>query len=212
MLFNIPADKHTKREIKEMLRSHPEIKFVSLVGLDIGGYDTDEKIPVEHFMDNMDNFLVKGVQTDGSSVVLPKIAAINNQVDSKFVETTGQIIFGVLIKGFKFENQLMEDHFNENYMESTQFPKADFKGYIKNIKDINFSKEGNYPIQIEGTLTIHGIPQKVSTNGTLQINEGKPAIVGEFSVKIKDYGIKGLYIGEKIANEAIIKVNCKYQN
>jgi glutamine synthetase len=78
MLFNIPADKHTKREIKEMLRSHPEIKFVSLVGLDIGGYDTDEKIPVEHFMDNMDNFLVKGVQTDGSSVVLPKIAAINN--------------------------------------------------------------------------------------------------------------------------------------
>ena len=62
---------------------------------------------------------------------LVKIAAINNQVDSKFVETTGQIIFGVLIKGFKFENQLMEDHFNENYMESTQFPKADFKGTLK---------------------------------------------------------------------------------
>jgi len=78
MLFNIPAGKHTKREIKEMLRSHPEIKFVSLVGLDIGGYDTDEKIPVELFIENMDNFLIKGVQTDGSSVVLPKIAAINN--------------------------------------------------------------------------------------------------------------------------------------
>jgi hypothetical protein len=62
---------------------------------------------------------------------LVKIAAVNNQVDSKFVDATGQIIFGVLIKGFKFENQLMEDHFNENYMESTQFPKADFKGYIK---------------------------------------------------------------------------------
>lgn len=78
MLFNIPADKHMKKEIKEMLRSHPEIKFVSLVGLDIGGYDTDEKIPVELFIENMDSFLVKGVQTDGSSVVLPKIAAINN--------------------------------------------------------------------------------------------------------------------------------------
>ena len=143
---------------------------------------------------------------------LEKIAAINNQVDTKFVETTGQIIFGVLIKGFKFENQLMEDHFNENYMESTQFPKADFKGYIKNIKEVDFTKDATYPIQIEGTLTIHGTPQKVSTNGTLQINEGKPAIVGEFSVKIKDYGIKGLYIGEKIANEAKIKVNCKYQN
>jgi len=69
---------------------------------------------------------------------LVKIAAVNNQVDSKFVDATGQIIFGVLIKGFKFENQLMEDHFNENYMESTQFPKADFKGYITNIKEINY--------------------------------------------------------------------------
>ena len=70
-----------------------------------------------------------------------KIAAVNNQTDSKFVSTTGQIIFGVLIKGFKFENQLMEDHFNENYMESTQFPKADFKGYITNIKEINLAKK-----------------------------------------------------------------------
>lgn len=140
------------------------------------------------------------------------IAAVNNQVDSKFVDATGQIIFGVLTKGFKFENQLMEDHFNENYIESTKFPKADFKGYIKNIKEVDFTKDGTYPITIEGTLTIHGTPQKVSTNGTMQVSEGKPAITGEFSVKIKDYGIKGLYIGEKIANEAKIKVNCKYQN
>ena len=140
------------------------------------------------------------------------IAAVNNQVDSKFVDATGQIIFGVLVKGFKFENQLMEDHFNENYMESTQFPKADFKGYIKNTKEINFEKEGTYPITIEGNLTIHGTSQKVSTNGTLQIAAGKPSITGEFSIKIKDYGIKGLYIGEKIASEAKIKVNCKYQN
>ena len=140
------------------------------------------------------------------------IAAVNNQVDSKFVETTGQIIFGVLIKGFKFENQLMEDHFNENYMESTQYPKADFKGYIKNIKEVDFTKEGSYPIKIEGILNIHATPQNVATTGTIQVKEGKPAIVGEFSVKIKDYGIKGLYIGEKIANEAKIKVNCKYQN
>ena len=143
---------------------------------------------------------------------IEKIAAVNNQVDSKFVDATGQIIFGVLIKGFKFENQLMEDHFNENYMESTQFPKADFKGYIKNIKEIDFSKDGKYPVTIEGNLTIHGVAQKVATNGTIEIQQGKPTILGEFSVKIKEYGIKGLYIGEKIANEAKIKVNCKYQN
>lgn len=143
---------------------------------------------------------------------IEKIAAVNNQVDSKFVDATGQIIFGVLVKGFKFENQLMEDHFNENYMESTQFPKADFKGYVKNIKEVNFSKDGKYPITIEGNLTIHGVTQKVNTVGTLEVAQGKPTIIGEFSLKIKDYGITGLYIGEKIANEAKIKVNCKYQN
>ena len=141
---------------------------------------------------------------------IEKIAAVNNQVDSKFVDATGQLIFGVLVKGFKFENQLMEDHFNENYMESSQFPKADFKGYIKNIKEVDFSKEGKYPIAIEGNLTIHGVTQKVSTAGTLEVAQGKPTIIGEFSIKIKDYGIKGLYIGDKIASEAKIKVNCKY--
>ena len=141
---------------------------------------------------------------------LVKIAAVNNQVDSKFVDATGQIIFGVLIKGFRFENQLMEDHFNENYMESTQFPKADFKGYITNIKEINFSKDGAYPIQVEGTLTIHGVAQKTTTKGTLTLAQGKPTIVGEFNVKIKDYGISGMYIGDKIANLAVIKLNCKY--
>jgi hypothetical protein len=143
---------------------------------------------------------------------IEKIAAVNNQVDSKFVDATGQLIFGVLVKGFKFENQLMEDHFNENYMESSQFPKADFKGYIKNIKEVDFSKDGRYPISIEGTLTIHGVTQKVSTAGKLEVVQGKPTIIGEFSIKIKDYGIKGLYIGDKIASEAKIKVNCKYQN
>jgi hypothetical protein len=141
---------------------------------------------------------------------LVKIAAVNNQVDSKFVDATGQIIFGVLVKGFKFENQLMEDHFNENYLESTQFPKADFKGYITNIKEINFSKDGAYPIQVDGVLTIHGVSQKTSTKGTLTLAQGKATIAGDFSVKVKDYGITGLYIGEKIANEATIKLNCKY--
>lgn len=139
-----------------------------------------------------------------------KIAAVNNQTDSKFVGTTGQIVFGVLIKGFKFENQLMEDHFNENYMESTQFPKAEFKGYITNIKDVNFAKDGDYPIMVEGNITLHGTTNNVSKEGVMQINGGKPNITGTFKIPIKQYGIKGSYIGDKIALEATIKLNCKY--
>ena len=78
MLFNIPADKHEKKDIAGILEYHPEVQFVSFVGLDIAGNDTDEKIPVKLFLDDMDNMLVHGVQTDGSSVDLPKIAELNN--------------------------------------------------------------------------------------------------------------------------------------
>ncbi len=78
MLFTIPADKHSKEEITSVLQAHPEVRFVSLVGIDIGGNDTDEKIPTPLFIEDMDKFLSVGVQTDGSSVVLPKIAALSN--------------------------------------------------------------------------------------------------------------------------------------
>lgn len=78
MLYCIPADQHNESEIKTILSSHPEVKFVSLVGLDIGGSDTDAKIPVALFLEDLDKFLKQGVQTDGSSVVLPGIAALNN--------------------------------------------------------------------------------------------------------------------------------------
>lgn len=78
MLFTIPSKMHSKEKITEILKKHPEVKFVSLVGVDLGGHDTDEKIPVQYFIDDMDNFFQQGVQTDGSSVILPKIAELNN--------------------------------------------------------------------------------------------------------------------------------------
>ncbi len=82
LLFIIPPSQHTKEEITCLLKQHPYIKFVSLMGIDLGGNATDEKIPVHLFLNNIDQFLIHGVQTDGSSVVLPSIATLNNaQVD-----------------------------------------------------------------------------------------------------------------------------------
>lgn len=78
MLFRIPADKHSAEEITQILKEHPEVQFVSLVGIDIGGHDTDEKIPVSLFLEDIDKVLQNGVQTDGSSVALPRIAVLNN--------------------------------------------------------------------------------------------------------------------------------------
>jgi polyisoprenoid-binding protein YceI len=98
-----------------------------------------------------------GKITFESKAPLEDIEAKNSEVESKLLSSNGQIVFSLLMKGFQFENQLMEDHFNENYVESTKYPKADFKGFITNIKDINFSKDGTYPAKIKGKLTIHGV-------------------------------------------------------
>lgn len=78
LLFLIPTPKHTPDEIAGILKQHPEIQFVSLVGVDLGGNDTDEKIPIELAIQDMQEFLTFGVQTDGSSVVLPEIASLND--------------------------------------------------------------------------------------------------------------------------------------
>lgn len=88
MLYVIPAEKHSPVEISSILNAHPEVKFVSLVGIDIGGHDTDEKIPVEEFLDDIEKFLQNGVQTDGSSVVLPIIANLNNAKVDIIPDTT----------------------------------------------------------------------------------------------------------------------------
>lgn len=78
MLYVIEPEKHNKEQVAAILESHPEVRFVSFVGIDIGGHDTDEKIPTADFLAKYDELMEHGVQTDGSSVVLPKIADLNN--------------------------------------------------------------------------------------------------------------------------------------
>lgn len=79
LLYTIPKENHTNEQVRELLYAHPEIKFVSFVGVDLSGNDTDEKIPINLFLDDLDSFLHGvSVQTDGSSVVLPGIATLNN--------------------------------------------------------------------------------------------------------------------------------------
>lgn len=78
LLYTIRPEDHDKESLTRILKKHPEVMFVSFVGIDIGGHDTDEKIPVDLFLRDIDTMLTKGVQTDGSSVVLPGIANLNN--------------------------------------------------------------------------------------------------------------------------------------
>lgn len=151
-----------------------------------------------------------GVAKFNATGGLVKIEAVNNQVDCKMLPSNGQIVFALLVKGFRFENQLMEDHFNENYLESTKFPKASFKGYITNISTVNFTTDGVYKVIADGVLTIHGVDQKIQTPGTITVKSGKASLNSDFSVKLADYKIAGSYIGEKIAAVANIQINCNF--
>ena len=79
LLYYIPAGQYGKEGVLALLEQHPEIKFVSLVGIDLAGNDTDEKIPMSAFFDDYESFFEgRAVQTDGSSVVLTNIATLNN--------------------------------------------------------------------------------------------------------------------------------------
>ena len=146
-----------------------------------------------------------------SKATLEDIEAVNSEVESKLLPSNGQLVFALLIKGFQFENQTMEDHFNEDYMESSKFPRADFKGAISNIKEINFAKDGSYPTKVKGKLTIHGVTKEVTTEGTITVKSGKATANSKFDIKLKDYKIGGSMIGKKIAETIVINVNCKYE-
>src|SRR5918993_1157917 len=105
---------------------------------------------------------------------LEDITARNNEVMSVIDQKTGDIQFSVLIKSFRFKKSLMEDHFNESYMESDKYPKAAFKGMIADISQVDFSRDGHYPVMVNGDLTIHGITNKVTSKGEIIVKDGIP--------------------------------------
>lgn len=146
-----------------------------------------------------------------SDAPLEDIEAKNSEVESKLAPANGQVVFTMLMKGFQFENQLMEEHFNENYVESTKFPKSDFKGIITNVKDINFLKDGSYPAKVKGNLTIHGITKEVETTGLVDVKGSNITAKTKFVINLQDYGIGGKLIGKKIAETIAITVDCQYE-
>ncbi|MEJ7676569.1 MAG: YceI family protein [Segetibacter sp.] len=125
-----------------------------------------------------------------SNAPLQDIEAKTSEVESKLA-SNGQIVYSLLIKGFQFDNQKMEDDFNEDYMESSKYPKADFKGNITNISDINFSKDDTYPAKVKGSLTIHGVTKEITADGTIEVKGSKVIARSKFDIAVKDYDIGG---------------------
>lgn len=146
-----------------------------------------------------------------SSTSVEDIDAVNNEVSSLLNPATGDLVFAVLMKSFHFKKALMEEHFNENYVESSKFPKATFSGKIVNLATVNFSKDGTYPVEVEGDLTMHGVKQHVKVPGKLEIAGGIVTSTSEFEIVLADYQVEiPKLVADKIAKSIKVKVKCIY--
>jgi polyisoprenoid-binding protein YceI len=125
-----------------------------------------------------------------SSASLEDIEAHNRQVNAALDLETGDFVFRVLVRSFEFEKALMQEHFNENYMESHKFPNASFQGKISNLSEIDFNKNGTYEATVEGKMTIHGVTKDIVEKGTLSMKDGTIEAYSQFNVKVADYDIK----------------------
>jgi hypothetical protein len=144
-----------------------------------------------------------------SATPMENIKADNNQVLCLLNTQTGELQFSLLNKGFHFSKALMEEHFNENYIESTKFPKSTFKGTVADISKVNFSKDGTYPVTVSGDLTMHGVTKNLTATGNIVIKDGKSTAASKFTVKLADYNISIPGAVKKNISESIeITVNC----
>lgn len=157
-------------------------------------------------------FTKEGKVSFYSDAPLEKIEAMNTKASSVLDASTGQMEFAVLMKAFEFEKALMQEHFNENYVESSKYPKAVFKGKVDNIADVKFDKDGTYPVKVSGQMTLHGVTKSMTSNGTIEVKNGKIAASSIFTVLLTDYNIEiPKLVNEKISNEVKITVNMNYE-
>jgi polyisoprenoid-binding protein YceI len=117
------------------------------------------------------------------------IEAINKSAVILLDSKTGDLQFAVLMKGFEFKKALMQEDFNRDYVESSKFPKAEFKGQITNNSDINYTTNGDYTAKVKGKLTIHGQTKDIETTGTVTVKDGKLQTKSVFNVQVADYKI-----------------------
>lgn len=122
-----------------------------------------------------------------SSALIEDIKAVSVAGISVFNSSTGELNFSVPISSFKFEKAFMQQHFNSDYMESDKYPRAIFKAKIQEHVDV--SKDGIYPVNAEGNLTVHGITKARTISGTISIKNGIITMTSEFIVKCADHHI-----------------------
>lgn len=140
-----------------------------------------------------------------SEARMENIEATSTTASSAAINATNKdVVFKVSIQSFRFEHKLMEEHFNESYMESDKYPYAILKGKI--MEDIDLTKEGKYNVTVEGTIDVHGIVKARKFTGTIENKAGRLFVDAEFMLPVADHKID--IPNDKLSNiSQTIKVN-----
>jgi polyisoprenoid-binding protein YceI len=148
-----------------------------------------------------------GETTFHSETPVEDITAVNKLGQSILNTSTNEIVVQMNMKQFDFPNKLMQEHFNENYIESDKYPKAIFKGKIN--EKIDFTNNGTYDITATGDFTIHGVTKMRTLKGKVTVNQGNLSIITDFDVSLTDHKIEvPQIVFVKIAQ--VIKVKSKF--
>lgn len=122
-----------------------------------------------------------------SEAPLENISAVTQQATSALDTASREIAFKAPIKSFAFKKQLMQEHFNENYLESDKFPHATFGGKIN--EPINWDRDGTYRVTVAGNLEIHGVKKFYTTNATIEVRGGMITATAKFEVSVADHKV-----------------------
>lgn len=141
-----------------------------------------------------------------SKTPVEDIKAESKEIKALINVQTKDVAFLVANTSFQFENKLMQEHFNEKYMESEKYPMSTFKGKI--IEDIDLTKDGIYNVNVAGKLNIHGVEKDRNISGIITIKNGIKQIASSFKVQLAAHEIKvPKLVVAKIAEEIDVKVD-----
>lgn len=134
-------------------------------------------------------FIAQGASVNFfSETPIENIDATSTSMSSVLNTGNGDILFNVPLRTFRFEKSLMEEHFNEKYVESDKFPKAGFKGKI--LEEVEWQKDTVMKVSAKGVFSLHGVEREITEAGTLRIAGNAITLDVQFNITLKDYKIE----------------------
>ena len=150
-------------------------------------------------------FTKTGMVSFYSVAPLEDIEAHHRSVTAILDTKLATVQFMLLVNGFEFDKELMQEDFNEDYMQSAKFPKSEFKGQVVNNATINYAKDGEYSAKVKGMMTIHGETKELEAAGKVTVKQGRILLNAVFNILLSDYNIPiSKLVKDKISNKVKI--------